>query len=292
MSIMSKRVLLSAVIAFLGFTSLIAVPGKAEAGIIPNSVIVPHEYQFPPVLAIPKEGIAGVLSYNLFRNEREAWDGESPVRNQFATVNKIFNFFKLDGVDSVGFAFEALPGYLHVETKDNRSLNGMLDPLVGMVAYTQPIPNWTTALEYWLVLPVGDDNFSGNSWDHQFAFLTNFAYKNFTFDGDIGYKLRGDSHAGGVETSNGDTVYASTVFGYKVMKLVEPYVKFDYMTVGSGEVKSTGTKVPSSDELQFSIGNYFKLTDKFQTSIHYTRGLTGSNTTKANGWDLNFYIVF
>jgi len=292
MSITSKKVMLSAVFAFFEVAALTGVSGQAEAGIIPNSVIVPHEYQFPPVSVIPKEGIAGVLSYNLFRNEREAYDGVSPVRNQFATVNKIFNFFKLDGVDSIGFAFEALPGYLHVETKDNHSLNGMLDPQVGMVAYTQPIPNWTTALEYWLVLPVGDDNFSGNSWDHQFAFLTNFAYKNFTFDGDIGYKLRGNSHAGGVETSNGDTVYASTSFGYKVVRLVEPYVKFDYMTVGSGEVKSTGVKVSSNDELQFSVGNYFKITDKFQTSIHYTRGLTGSHTTKANGVDVNFYIVF
>ena len=53
-------------------------------------------------------------------------------------------------------------------------------------------------LEYWLYLPIGSDNLSGHSWNHSFAYMTNYILGNFTFDGDFGYKLMGDYKNGGV----------------------------------------------------------------------------------------------
>lgn len=292
MSFLLRKVVPSVVAVILGVSCLAGISGEAEADVIPNSVIVPHEYQFPPVEAIPKEGITGLLSYNLYRDEGDAYDGESQTRSLFASVNKFFHFFKFDGLDSVGFAAQALPGYARVVTKTDQSFSGMLDLPVGIMAYMKPTKNWTTGMEYWLVMPVGDNDLSGHSWDHQLAFLTNYVYGNFTFDGDIGYKLRGDSKYNGVQTENGDMLYASTVFGYKIARFLEPYTKFDYQSVATGQNKATGVKTQSKSELQWSIGNYMKITDKVQFTLHYTKGLVGSHTTKANGVEANFYIVF
>lgn len=292
MRLIVKNSFLSIVSVCLVWACLVGVSGEASAEIIPNSVIVPHEYQFPPVPAIPSEGITGVLSYNLYRDEGKAWDGESGVRSLFATVNKFFHFFSIEGIDNVGFALQMLPGFARVQTKENQTINGFLDLPVGVMVYTKPTSNWTTGMEYWLTLPIGDNDVSNHSWDHQLAFLTNYFYKNFTFDGSVGVKLRGDSRHHGERTDNGDMLYANTVFGYSVAKFIEPYVKLDYFSAGSGKNETTGETVGSRYELQGSIGNYFKITDKFQFTVHYTKGLTGKNCTKTNGAELNFYWVW
>ncbi|MGE4544785.1 MAG: transporter [Pedobacter sp.] len=265
---------------------------KANAGIIPNSVIVPHEYQFPPAEVIPDEGFSGLLSYNIYREEGVGWDGETGTRSLFATVNKLFHVFDVDGVDNVGFAAEALFGYGRVLTKNDQSLNGLLDVQVGMVAFMKPTDNWTTALEYWLVLPIGDEDFSGHSWDQQFAFLTNYVYGDFTFDGDVGYKLRGESKHDGLRSQGGDVIYASACWGYKFANMIEPFFKLDYMTVDSGKDKNTGLTIPSSSELTWGVGNFFKINDNVAVSLHYIKGLTGRNTSRANGVEFNLYWVF
>ena len=292
MGLLFRKVFLSVVFSFLGFVCFVVVSGKADAGIIPNSVIAPHEYQFPPATVIPKEGFTGILSYNIFREEGKAYDGESGLRNLFATVNKVYHIFNIEGLDSIGFAWEGLFGYARALTKTNQSMNGMLDVQMGGVAFMKPTKNWTTALEYWLVLPIGDNNFSGHSWDSQFAFLTNYVYGNFTYDGDIGYKLRGDSRYGGVQTENGGVLYTSSCFGYKIAKFVEPFFKLDYQSTSNGKDLTNGQNTSSQNELTWGIGNYFKITDKMQVSLHYTGGITGSRTTKTNAAEFNFYYMF
>lgn len=292
MGLLFRKVFLSVVFTCLGFICFVGVSGKAEAGIIPNSVIVPHEYQFPPAAVIPPEGFTGILSYNIFRDEGEAYEGESNMRNLFASVNKVYHIFNVKGLDNVGFAWEGLFGYARALTKTDQSFNGMLDVQMGGVAFMKPTKNWTTALEYWLVLPIGDNDFSGHSWDHQFAFLTNYVYENFTFDGDIGYKLRGDSKHNGLHSENGDTLYGSACFGYKVAKLIEPFFKLDFQSTATGKDMASGQKTSSQAELTWGVGNYFKLTDKLQLSVHYIGGLTGSHNTKANGAEFNLYLMF
>jgi len=295
MGFLLRKVCLSVVFTILGFVSIVGVSGKADAGIIPNSVIAPHEYQFPPVAVIPPEGFTGILSYNIFREEGKAYDetgGAGNMRNLFATVNKVYHIFNIEGLNTVGFAWEGLFGYADAVTKTDHSISGMLDVQMGGVAFMKPTKNWTTALEYWLVMPIGDNELSNNSWDHQFAFLTNYAYENFTFDGDLGYKLRGNSKNGGVETENGDTLYGSACFGYKVAKLIEPFFKLDFQSTVSGKNKTTDETIPSQAELTWGIGNYFKISDKLQVSLHYFKGLTGSHTTKANGGEFNVYFMF
>lgn len=268
--------------AALAFVGLSGVTQNTEAGIIPYSVIAPHEYQLPVGDDIPKDGINLLLSYNTYREEGKAWDGESGSRSLFANINKFAHIFKIDGVDDVGFLWEAVGGFASATTKDNQGFTGLIDGQTGLVAWIKPTKNWVTSLEYWLYLPIGENELSSHSWDHSFAFMTNYVLGNFIFDGDFGIKLKGDSKANGIHSEQGDTFFANTVFTYKFMKQIEPFVKLDYQSSAQGKNMDTGERTSSQSELAYGIGNQFQISDKLSFAAWYEHGIAGRNTTKTN----------
>jgi hypothetical protein len=284
MNTLRRRIFFAVIAAALGSVCLVGVSTKADAGIIPYSVIAPHEYQLPVGDAIPKDGITLLLSYNTFREEGKAWDGDSQSRNLFANVNKLAHIFKIDtpALKDVGFLWEAVTGFASATTKDDQSFTGMIDAQTGLVAWIKPTKNWVTSLEYWLYMPFGDNELSGHSWDHSFASLNNYVLGNFTFDGDFGVKIKGDFKNGGVHAEQGDVFFANAVFAYKFIKQVEPFFKLDYQTTGPGKNKTSGVKTPGQSELAYGIGNQFYITDRLSLALWYEGGLTGRNTTKTN----------
>lgn len=266
--------------------------GKADAGIIPYSVIAPHEYQLPVGDAIPKDGINLLLSYNTFRDEGKAWDGESGARSLFANVNKFAHIFKVDGLDKCGFLWEGVLGFGSLQLKNNTSETGMIDGQTGLVGWYNPIPNMSLVLEYWLYLPIGSDNLSGHSWDHSVAFMFNYHVGGFTTDFDFGYKLKGDYRDGGVHQEQGNVLFANLVVAYKLMNQVEPFFKADYQTTESGKDKATGAGTSGQSELALGFGNQFKISDRLNLALWYELGVTGRNTTKTNAGYARFIWSF
>jgi Putative MetA-pathway of phenol degradation len=292
MSLLQKRVSFAVIVAALASVFLAGVSSKADAGVIPYSVIGPHEYQLPVGKEIPKDGLNLLLSYNTYRDEGRAWDGDSNVRNLFLNINKFVHIFNIEGLDNCGFLWEGVLGFGSLQMKTNSSETGMIDGQTGLVAWWKPTKNWTNVLEYWLYLPIGSDNLSGHSWNNSLAYMTNYVYGNFTFDGDFGYKFMGDYKDGGVEIEQGNVFFANTVFAYKVMNQIEPFFKVDYQSTESGNYQTTGLSVPGQSELALGIGNQFKISDRANLAVWYEAGVTGRNTTKTNAGYCRFIWTF
>jgi len=279
------------VMAFIGLC-LSAFSGKALAGIIPYSVIGPHEFQLPVGDDIPAGGLPILLSYNTYREEGKAWDGESGSRSLFANINKFAYVFKFDAAPQVGFLWEGLAGFASATSKADTSVSGMIDAQTGVLAWIKPTKNLVTGLEYWMYLPVGDNELSGHSWNHSFAFVTNYILGDFTFDGDFGVKIMGDFKNGGVHAEQGDVFFANLVFAYKFMKNIEPFMKYDYQDSGPGKDIATGVKTSGNMEMAWGAGNHFNLTDKLSADLWYEQGFTGRNTTKTNAGYFKVCYVF
>jgi len=292
MSVARRIAFLTIMSATMVTVSLFGAVSGVHAGIIPYSVIAPHEYQLPVGDAIPKDGINLLLSYNTFRDEGKAWNGESGARSLFVNVNKFAHIFKVDGLDKFGFLWEGVLGFGNLQLKNNTSETGMIDGQTGLVGWYNPIPNMSLVLEYWLYLPIGSDNLSGHSWDHSFAFMYNYHLGGFTVDGDLGYKLKGDYRDGGVHHEQGNVFFANLVLAYKFMNQVEPFFKVDYQTTESGRDKLTGRKISGESELALGIGNQFKISDRLNLALWYEKGVTGRNTTKTNAGYARFIWSF
>jgi len=292
MSLILRKVSFALAAAALVTVGLTGVASKVDAGIIPYSVIGPHEYQLPVGKEIPEDGIDLLLSYNTFRDEGKAWDGESGARSLFANVNKFVHIFNIEGLDNCGFLWEGVLGFGNLQLKNNTNETGMIDGQTGLVAWHKPTKNWVNVIEYWLYLPIGSDNLSGHSWNHSIAYMTNYTLGNFTFDGDFGYKLMGDFKDGGIEAEQGNVFFANTVFAYKVMNQVEPFFKLDYQTTESGRDKTAGVETPGQSELAWGVGNQFKISDRLNLALWYEKGITGRNTTKTNAGYARFIWSF
>jgi hypothetical protein len=299
MQLKKQKLCICLVLAAMLSVFLPGISGKADAGIIPYSVIAPHEYQLPVGDEIPKNGTDLLLSYNTFRDEGKAWEGQSSARSLFVNIEKYVHIFKIDGLKNSGFLWEGVAGLGSFQGKDHTSTNGLIDAQTGLVGWYKPLKNWCNVLEYWLYLPTGNDNLSGHSWNHSFAYMTNFTLGNFTFDGDIGYKLMGDYDYAGVEKKQGDTVFANAVFAYKVMKQIEPFFKADYQSTNSGETVASSNPETTplgtfsgNSELALGVGNQFQISDRLSLAIWYEAGVTGRNTTKTNAGYCRFIWAF
>jgi len=274
-----------AALVAVGFTAELE---KAEAGLIPYSVIGTNEFNLP----VQYEPFNAFLSYNVFRDEGKSWDGQSAARSTLLSVEKYARFFKIDALPKVGFLWEAVVGAGSATNKDNTSNTGLIDAQTGFLAWIRPTDNLTTGLEYFVYLPFGSNELSGHSIDNSIAFTTNYKVGQFTLDGDIGYKIKGDYKNNGVNTEQGDTVFANLVLAYQFLKNIEPMLKVDFQATGSGRDKMTNIKTSGSEELAGGIGNHFILTEKLSGDIWYSHGLTGRNTTKTNSALMRIVYVF
>lgn len=280
MRFLSKKLSLGIISSVL---ACVCLGGVSYAGIIPYSVIAPHEYQLPIGDDIPNNGTTLLLSYNTYRDMSHGYKGVNTGANSmFASVNKLAHIFKIDGVKDVGFLWEAVLGAANLTMKNGNALHGgtgLIDAQTGLVAWIKPTKNWVSCLEYWMYLPIGADSLSSHSWNHSFAYMTNVVFDNFTFDGDFGYKIMGESKYNGVNTEQGDVIFANGVWAYKFMKQVEPFFKVDYQYQLKSHVVGSSVKT-SNYELALGYGNQFYLSDKLSFAIWYEQGVAGRNLDK------------
>ena len=141
----------------------------AVEGIIPYSVIGTNEYNVPVGFDEP---INLLLSYNVWTNINQVWgpDGKEASTTHsdlFASVNKFARLFTIDGIDNWGFLWEGVLSFGSYTDEAGNHATGLLDPQVGAVAWTKPIPSWTLCFEYWMYLPFGDDSLTSGALSHR-----------------------------------------------------------------------------------------------------------------------------
>lgn len=251
----------------------------AAEAVIPYSTIGTNEYNFPIDFDKP---INLFLSYNVWQNTTEYFGPDGQDTSIFVSANKFARLFKIDGIENVGFLWEAVLGFASVSVDDGTNISGMIDPQTGIVAWIRPIPNWATALEYWLHLPFGSNELSDGAVSHTFAWLNNHQWGKVSLDWDLGYKMRGDQRKGGVKSEQGDSLFANAVLSYNYNNWIAPSLHADYETAGGGRNKDTGEGVASYDRLQLGIGNSMKVTDRLVFAYWYSRGIDGRNVARTN----------
>lgn len=254
--------------------------------LIPYSVIGTNEYNLPVGFDKP---INLLLSYNVWANINQNWDADRDEvtgdRSIVASVNKFARLFTIDGIDNWGFLWEAILPLASITDDDGANSSGLLDPQTGVVAWTKPVPNWTTCFEYWLHLPFGDDNLTQGAVSHTFAWMNNHQLfdSKIVVDWDVFYKFRGDGRLGtGAKYDLGDTLGANVVVSYMHSPWFNPNLHFDYDTTGNSEGKAGAADLSSSDNMQVGIGNSMRLTSRLLLDVWYARGIDGRNAPKTN----------
>lgn len=249
----------------------------AAEAVIPYSTIGSNEYQFPMDFDEP---INLFLSYNVWQNTTESYGPDGPDMRILASGNKFARLFKIDGLDNVGFLWEVVLTYAGVGIENGTNMSGMADPQTGIVAWIKPAPNWTTALEYWLHVPLGSNDLTDGAVSHTFAWLNGHKWGNVCLDWDLGYKIRGDQRKGGARAEQGDSFFGNAVLTYNHNAWLGPFLHVDYETAGHGKNKDTGAIDPSYDRLQLGLGNTTKITDRLVFAYWYSRGIAGRNVAR------------
>lgn len=297
-AIRRKALSLFLVAAFLlvgGFVKVDKASAAIEA-LIPYSVIGTNEYNLPVGFDKP---INLLLSYNAWSNINQAYDADrdevSAGYDLFASVNKFARLFTIDGIDNWGFLWEGVLSFGSFTTEDGANYSGLLDPQTGVVAWTKPVPNWTTCFEYWLHLPFGDDALSQGAVSHTVTWMNNVQLFDgkVVIDMDLGYKMRGDGRLGGTTKVDwGDSLFTNWVITYMHNAWFNPSVHFDYETAGESKFKSDAGGDYSYDNMQVGIGNSMKLTNRLLFDVWYTRGIDGRNAPKSNNLMTRFIWSF
>jgi hypothetical protein len=282
MAVRNKVLFLFLVTSFLlvGSFSKVTQSFAADA-IIPYSVIGTNEYNLPVNFDEP---INLLVSYNVWQNTTENFGPDGDDTSILLNVNKFVRLFTIDGLDNVGFLWEAILGYGGIGVEDGTNLNGMIDPQTGMVAWIKPIPSWTACLEYWLYLPFGSNELSDNALSHAVTWLNNHQFFDgkLVVDWDLGYKIRGDQRKGGERNELGNSLFTNWVITYKHNPWINPNIHIDAETGGHGKNKETGETIASYDRLQLGIGNSMKITDRLLFDFWYSYGVAGRNVPRTN----------
>lgn len=274
-TVIKKTSMLFLVATFLligGFST--ATQSFAADAIIPYSVIGTNEYNLPVNFDEP---INLLLSYDLWQNTTDSWGPDGGDTSILLSVNKFARLFTIEGLDNWGFLWEAVLGYGAVGVEDGTNLNGMIDPQVGMVAWTKPIPNWTACFEYWMYLPFGSNELTDNALSHAVTWMNNHQLFDgkLVVDWDLGYKIRGDQRKGGTRSELGNSLFTNWVVTYKHNPWINPSIHVDYEAGEAGKNKDTGDTIGSYDRLQVGIGNSMKITDRLLFDFWYSRGIAG-----------------
>ncbi|MEZ4484337.1 MAG: transporter [Syntrophotaleaceae bacterium] len=295
-TIKNKALCLVLVAAFLLVGGFVNVKkASAVEAIIPYSVIGTNEYNLPVGFDEP---INLLLSYNVWTNIDQSYDANGDEQSSgydlLASVNKFARLFTIDGLDNWGFLWEGVLSFGSLTTESGDHYTGLLDPQTGVVAWTKPIPSWTTCFEYWMYLPFGDDSLTGGSLNHAVTWMNNHQLFDgkIVVDWDLGYKIRGDARVGGVKSEQGNSLFTNWVVTYKHNAYFNPNFHFDYEASESGKNKNTGATIASGENMQIGIGNSMKLTDRLLFDVWYARGIDGRNAPKSNNIFTRFIWSF
>jgi Putative MetA-pathway of phenol degradation len=284
--VINQKISFLLMIAFLVGVGFISLEGKANAVVYED--VGAGEYLLP----IEYDVITAYIAYNIIQDMDDVWDGEDMDATLLVNANKLTRFYKIPALPEVGLLFEAVLGWASFEDRDaNESVGGMFDPLVGHAIWINPIPSWTTGFEYWLHVPLGDNDLSDHGFKQDFVWINHNQFGDFGLDWDLGYRVRHDAQVGGDDIDPGDSVFANVIASYKVNDYFIPTMHWGYESRDSGDSEVDG-KLPSSDEEYLGFGNAFKITEKLSSEIWYSKGISGRNTVRTDSFYLRFQYIF
>jgi hypothetical protein len=181
------------------------------------------------------------------------------------------------------------------------SASGIGDPLIGGLAFTNPVPGMTTGLQAYVQVPVGTKEVSSDTWSFWPSVFYNQWIDRFNIDLLVGGILRATTHKSGVpDIEQGNTFHSNLRVGYSLSPTTDlfaiPFVSADFQRTSQGRVKGSGLVVENSDsrETALGVGVLFQLKPGTtsiwhnqktydQLSLHYSKGVSGKNTTVTNG---------
>jgi hypothetical protein len=185
------------------------------------------------------------------------------------------------------------------------AVSGLGDPLVGGGMFLNPDAATNVGFLALVQVPVGSANISTHTWSVWPSVFYDSWFGKVNVDGHVGAIIRQTEYGNGNNVNPGNTVHANLRAGYSLLDLTWkdawypiPYVALDYQktgkTIGNNGVDPLGTQVPGPDsnETTLGVGVLFQLKQKKfydQLTVHYSRTVSGKNTSLTNGLFIQYF---
>lgn len=181
------------------------------------------------------------------------------------------------------------------------SASGIGDPLIGGLAFTNPVPGMTAGFQAYIQAPIGGERVTTDTWSFWPSVFYNQWIGRLNVDLLVGGILRDTTRKSGVaDVDQGNTVHGNLRVGYSLSPtnalFAIPFLSVDYQRTTQAFVKDKGLPVAGSDsrETAVGLGVLFQLKPGStsiwrnqktydQLSLHYAKGLRGKNTTVTDG---------
>lgn len=287
------------VLALLLAVVFAEMPSKVMASDIGLAVIGPHEYALP----VNYESFNVFVQY-AFWNDDSNGSGTAPDgldQDTFVGLTKYVRFFTLDALPNIGLAYEVIQPEVHVSGTDY-SVTALGDTITGPAAWFKPSENSTIGIQSFLQVPVGDDEVSNHAWGNLTSIFWDWQLGKLNIGGNAGFIAFSDSKKNGYKIENGTTYHANLRLGYRVSKMFEPFLAWDYNTKDSGKYKTDnndddgvdlkGSTVASSDEMAVGAGLMVHFSPNISMTARYTRAIDSRNVIKTDGVYFKFAYVW
>ena len=273
---------INALSSLLGLTFLFGLNGIAQAATT-FDVMGPHEYDLP---APGFEPFQVFVQYAYLQDDDKAYDnnGDRVAGSGNTTtvgLSKYVRFWTSESIPNLGLAYEVIVPEIGVSSEANGGdVSGFGDPLTGFALWYKPTENSTLGFQSFLQIPVGDRDVSDTNWKNLSSALWDVRLTDkWGWTGDAGFVFQGSKDDG---THPGTTFHTNERLGYRVSKLLEPFVGVDY------EYTKGTTTVNKSYILDLSLGVMFHTFDNQSIAIRYAGSVEGQNRAVNNSLNLKY----
>ena len=280
----------------------------SQAGGIPFSGNRPESFEFSTNFTEPYDSFGQYLQINdnsrVFNPAGNKVDG--PGGHTVLGLSSRLHYFKIDALPNWGWVASITVPEVRVQSRQF-SASGIGDPLVGGLAFTNPAPGITTGLQAYVQVPIGNKDVTTDTWSFWPSAFYNQWIGRVNVDLLVGGIIRDTTKKTGVpDLDQGNTVHGNLRVGYSLSPPTDPFaipfVSLDYQRTTASKVKDTGLSVPDSNsrEMALGLGVLFQLKPGStsiwrnqktydQLSIHYSKGVSGRNTSVTNGLFVQYW---
>jgi hypothetical protein len=282
--------------------------GTAHAGGIPFAGNRPQSFQFSTDFKDPYDSFGQYLQYN---DDKRAFNsaGDKVPGSGGETIvglSSRLHYFKVDALPDWGFLAAVTVPEVRVQAHQSAA-SGIGDPLVGGLAFTNPIPGMTAGVQAYVQVPIGSEQVSTNTWSVWPSVFVNHWAGNVNVDLLVGAIVRGTTNKSGVpDVDAGNTYHGNLRIGYSLSPPQDPFaipfISVDTQRTTPGHLRAGGGAIAQSDsrETALGLGVLFQLKPGStslwrnqktydQLSFHYARGVSGKNTSVTNGLFVQYW---
>ncbi len=258
----------------------------ASGSEITFGVIGPHQYDLP----ISDKPLTLLAQYGYWNHNNKRFDSlghkqAGPLTTDtFLGVSGYARFFTFRFLPSVGWAVAFFLTEVRLQGP-GLGRSGFGDPLVGLAAWIKPSPNTTVGLQSYLMAPFGAGDVSNQSWANISTVFFNLNAHRFNLTGDAGGVFLSTRHATDLpDLDQGPSFFTNLRLSYRVHRLFEPFLAFDFQITGGDSDARTGLTIlhSNSREAAWGAGVLMRFSDKIDLSARYAASIEGRNTNATN----------